>query len=42
MSRSTVALVGLTCALLLALWYIGYIGNGALFDTLTAKVALAS
>lgn len=37
MSRSTVALVGLTCALLLALWYIGYIGNGALFDTLTAK-----
>lgn len=37
MSRSTVALAGLTGALLLALWYIGYIGNGALFDTLPAK-----
>lgn len=37
MSRSTVALAGLTAALLLALFYIGYIGNGALFDTLPAQ-----
>ncbi len=39
MSRSTAALAGLTCALLLALWHIGYIGNGALFDLLPAKAA---
>ncbi|MGW8204671.1 AcvB/VirJ family lysyl-phosphatidylglycerol hydrolase (plasmid) [Sphingomonas bisphenolicum] len=40
MSRSTAALAGLTCALLLALWYIGYIGNAALFDLLPAKGAV--
>lgn len=39
MSRPTVAFLGLTSALLLALCYIGYIGNGALFDTLPAKAS---
>jgi len=39
MSRSTAALAGLTGAVLLALWYIGYIGSGALFDLLPAKAA---
>lgn len=37
MNRSTAALASLTCALLLALWHIGYIGNGALFDLRPAK-----
>jgi type IV secretory pathway VirJ component len=37
MSRWTAALAGLACALLLALWHIGYVGNGALFDLHPAK-----
>lgn len=40
MSRTTIGLAGLTGALLLALCYIGYIGNGALFDTLPAQAPL--
>lgn len=39
MSRSTLALAGLSGTLLLALWYIGYIGNGALFDLRLAEPA---
>jgi type IV secretory pathway VirJ component len=37
MSRSTAAFAGLAGTLLMALCYIGYIGNGPLFDTLPAK-----
>ncbi|WP_176400231.1 AcvB/VirJ family lysyl-phosphatidylglycerol hydrolase [Sphingobium sp. Z007] len=39
MSRCVVALAGLACILLLALWSIGYIGNGALFDLRPAEAA---
>ncbi|RYM09927.1 AcvB/VirJ family lysyl-phosphatidylglycerol hydrolase [Sphingobium cupriresistens] len=38
-NRSTAAVTGLIGALLLALWHIGYIGDGALFDLLPAKAA---
>ncbi|WP_235955170.1 virulence factor [Sphingobium psychrophilum] len=37
MNRSTATLACLTCALLLALWHVGYIGSRALFDLRPAK-----